>query len=532
MTADPLLDALAAVGTRMLPWVLTYLLHSTLVLGAVGLAARWRSLPVPWQAALWKGALFGAVLTATSQTPFGLDPLTGEFHLDVGASGRQTAVAAAAATAETRANATPSAPPEHGEYESAASVAAPVPSRLGPASNPDELDASNGEGHGPWAALGALLWISIAGGLLVRSLLRHRRFFRALRRRRPAEEPVARRAVERLADRAGVRRVRLTVSDALPAPAVLGTREVCVPKWFLSDLDWCGQESALAHEIGHMVHRDPQWNLASTLLTGLLFFQPLNWLAARRIRETAEYLADDWAVGQGCAGLDLARCLSEVASRYVSTGLRRIPGTAAIVERDSALVDRTRRLLQGTGTNPPAARGAYLAGVGTLMAAIMMGLPALELEPEHPAGGIETRDPDAAGRQLGSEPPARWGEAPPPPRPSSMTAPPNAETGEPVGREPVSRLEGWLKEAHDPEVVQRVAGELVERHPRRAVEVFLEVIKERPRTAARTVSIHGLRELPDSIALPALDDVARRHPDPSVREEAAEWAAAKRARAR
>jgi hypothetical protein len=72
----------AALGVPMemlaLRWVLTYALHSTILIAAVWLAGPWvRRLSLPTQEALWKAALLGGVLTASlhlgvgSQSPWG-----------------------------------------------------------------------------------------------------------------------------------------------------------------------------------------------------------------------------------------------------------------------------------------------------------------------------------------------------------------------------------------------------------------------------------------------------------------------------
>ena len=65
----------------VLAWIVTYLLHSTLlVLGAWLLDLRWRDRPER-MSAVWKTALVGGVLTATLQTGLGVAPLAGHWEL-------------------------------------------------------------------------------------------------------------------------------------------------------------------------------------------------------------------------------------------------------------------------------------------------------------------------------------------------------------------------------------------------------------------------------------------------------------------
>src|SRR6185295_2829379 len=65
-----------------LAWLLTYLLHSTLLLGLAWLAskplARWS---VAAEEAVWKIALVGALLTASLQFAAGWEPAAGRWSL-------------------------------------------------------------------------------------------------------------------------------------------------------------------------------------------------------------------------------------------------------------------------------------------------------------------------------------------------------------------------------------------------------------------------------------------------------------------
>ena len=65
-----------------LAWLLTYLLHSTLLLGLAWLAskplARWS---VAAEEAVWKLALVGALLTASLQLAAGWEPAAGRWRL-------------------------------------------------------------------------------------------------------------------------------------------------------------------------------------------------------------------------------------------------------------------------------------------------------------------------------------------------------------------------------------------------------------------------------------------------------------------
>ena len=81
--ADPTWTRLAATATS---WLLTYAVHSTLLLGGAWLVSRrlgGRRLAV--QETLWKLALVGGLATATLQLGLGVRPLGGAWALDLGA---------------------------------------------------------------------------------------------------------------------------------------------------------------------------------------------------------------------------------------------------------------------------------------------------------------------------------------------------------------------------------------------------------------------------------------------------------------
>lgn len=528
MAVDLLIDFFAMAGREMLPWTLTYLLHSSLALGGVWLVARWWDLPVSSEAVLWKVALFGSVLTAATQVWTGVDNPVGELHVEIPGASRQGRAGTVVASG-TRSNIPSSGERRAGQAEVKPTAPDSRSARTGVTGSPNSSRSPSGGGF-PWTAYLLPLWTLGTGALLARILFTHRRFHRALRIRSSIDAPYLRRTLEKLTERAGVRReILLTASESLPAPAVLGRREICLPERLLSDLDRRSQKSALAHEVGHVVHRDPQWSLASSLTTAFLFFQPLNWIAARRIRRMTEFLADDWAIRQGASGLDLARCLSEVASWSVSVAVSRGPGTSAILEDRGALVARTRRLLHPEGTGSRSSMGPRLIGGVTLLTALVATTPSIEVVVPGPTDGSETGEGES--RRLAVADTARMER--PDPNARRIRSPDSTASGDQprsVTRAKDARPETILRKGTDAERVRRAGRVLTEEDPTRAVRVFLEIIKERPGTRARAVAIRALRGLPDSLSLPALDTLARRHPDAAVREEAAEWATAKRSR--
>jgi beta-lactamase regulating signal transducer with metallopeptidase domain len=158
---------------------------------------------------------------------------------------------------------------------------------------------------------------------------------------------------ERLRERTRVRAcVRLSVSSRIAAPFSTGLLrpEVCVPRAALTELTGAQQDALLAHELAHLVRRDPAWFGIGFLIEKLFFFQPLNRLARRQLSELAEVACDDWAVRWTGARLALASCLTEVAGWVIGEKPRLVtpPGLAG---HRSRLAQRVQRLLD----DPPRA---------------------------------------------------------------------------------------------------------------------------------------------------------------------------------
>src|SRR5215831_13823715 len=68
-------------------WLLTYLVHSTVILGAVWLIASRRRVSDAVRDILWKFALVGGIVTATVQTAVAREPLAGQLRLAPRTSG-------------------------------------------------------------------------------------------------------------------------------------------------------------------------------------------------------------------------------------------------------------------------------------------------------------------------------------------------------------------------------------------------------------------------------------------------------------
>jgi beta-lactamase regulating signal transducer with metallopeptidase domain len=353
-------------------WMLTYLLHSSLLLGLAWLVSkplsRWS---VAAEETVWKLALVGALFTASLQLAAGWQPLAGRWNLAAPAPAAEAAIAAPAPmrAAET------SAIPVREILPAPARV--PVAERAAVAPAASRLTASR-VALGVWA-LGALLLLAGFG----RSYLR---LERRLRSRPRVIGGTLHGQLRGLAAEAGLAgAVRLSCSSRVPVPVALGVRrpEICVPPRALAGLTDEQQEGMLAHELAHLARRDPLWLLLGQGIACVLFFQPLNWVARRRLREISEVLSDEWAVARTGRPLSLAACLAEVAGWSVGAPALPVPGMA---DRPSSLGKRIRRLLDDTRSPENPARRIWLAAaMGLLVLVVAAAAPAISTDrPEPP----------------------------------------------------------------------------------------------------------------------------------------------------
>ncbi len=339
MHADPILVGnLNHMAAGVSVWLLTYLLHSTLLIGTLWLLLRWRPrMSVRTREGLWRTALLGGLATASVQLAVGWEPWSGRLHV----------TSTPALHAAPPMLATPARPPLSPPY----TLAAPATTVI--AAPPAPATTSPAEPLHPLTCFAAL-WLL---GLVLGSVRAHRHragLRRRLATRRPLVTGPLPGALARLQRGSGVHRpVRLTAMPGLGSPLAVGifNPEIVVPARASFDLTAAHRDAMLAHELAHHVRRDLLWLAIARGLNILFFFQPLGLLVGRRLRETSEMLADDWAAGRTGHSRDLAECLTVVAGWLLHPRRVVVPAMAA----SGALLERrVQRLLDEPG--PTASR--------------------------------------------------------------------------------------------------------------------------------------------------------------------------------
>jgi HEAT repeat protein len=393
MTTAHLLRWAETAGAVGAAWLLTYAVHSTVLIGAAWVLQRLgavRSLRLRDLA--WKGALVGGLFTASLQMGMGLAPWG--FTLEV--PHPEAFAAALLKTASAKPHAAPEADTTADGVESvvtrtegASGVTVTTTNSASEAPEVDVAPATDTSRESPAAVavpsvrVGSLFfmaWVAASSVLLLRLAVARARVLDGLGFRSPVLDAALRSQLDKLCVEAGrTSPVSLTTAQGLKSPVALGWSEICLPAAALSELDQAQQRSVLAHELAHLERRDPLWLLLGTTLEQLLFFQPLNRLARRNMQEVAEYLCDDWAAVADGSGLPIARGLAEVA-RWLDGEERAVP-LAGMAERPSLLVARVQRLLGATVISLEPRRSWHLGALALVLLLTVVLVPGVRAAP-------------------------------------------------------------------------------------------------------------------------------------------------------
>jgi HEAT repeat protein/beta-lactamase regulating signal transducer with metallopeptidase domain len=320
---------LDVTSAAVLSWLLTYAIHSTILLaGAAAIAWRFANQHA-WLDVIWKAALIGPIVTASLSLGPNAIPLIGTMPSPAQEQTRPRAMEPAITVEPV------TTPPIDGHSEKRVRSVA--------------MEQAGSTVWQPlvgvWPSVAVIAWLLIAGIGLARYGTRLFRFYRAARSGRSVTAPDLLHAVDVLTESTGVRRVKVTTSDICAVPLALAGRQIVLPERFLEELDADQQRAAVAHEMAHVIRRDPAWRVVAAIVEHAFFFQPLNRVARSRITESAEFLCDQWAVRHTGAPVALARCLSLVASWASPTNDEWAVGVNAMARSDSAMIRRVTHIL-------------------------------------------------------------------------------------------------------------------------------------------------------------------------------------------
>src|SRR5262249_20557977 len=199
-------------------------------------------------------------------------------------------------------------------------------------------------------------------------------------------------------------RVTLSCSRTLRVPVAFA-REICVPVRALRELQDDEFRALLAHEAAHVVRRDAVWLMIAAAVRTLGWWQPLNLVAAARLRLAMELSCDERAAAEPRERAALARCLIKVAEWNVCPLNDDGAALATMASRGSALRRRIESLLD----DAPRRRERH--PVGPWLAVTTVAVPVVCLSPVVTIASL-SRVPEAAGRLVRHAPASEIAAAP------------------------------------------------------------------------------------------------------------------------
>ena len=214
--------------------------------------------------------------------------------------------------------------------------------------------------------LASWIWIAGAAFSLFMLLVGLLRLGWIARRSRPVVSGRwARLASEIARDYALRRPVALLQSDH---PSLLVTWGLICPKVVLprTAQDWTDDRIrvVLRHELAHIHRGDWAAQIAAELLRSVYWFNPLMWIAGRRLREESEQACDDLVLRRGVQGADYAEHLLALARALKSDSRIHVP--AAAIAHPSSLERRITAMLNARLNRTPASRWTRLATASML----------------------------------------------------------------------------------------------------------------------------------------------------------------------
>ena len=497
------------VSSTALAWLLTYAIHSTVLLSLAWLIVRARRWSPGASELLWKSAMIGAILTATTQLWLDVRP-AGTVMLTREAVGMQREARSGKREAQQialplrLAERAPAAVDSLGSTAKAKTSdtrtqftnAGNGPEPVTPAAGPTITITRSFAVVLAWGLVALILGLSYVGRRLI--------LVGRLGDRRDVSDGPTHDLLTELARDTGLRRLpRLTSTSRISSPVALGIDEICLPETALTDLDLEQQRSLLAHELAHLTRRDPVWLVAGSLIERVFWIQPLNRVANREIATSAEFLCDDWAVRRTGSGVPLARCLAQVAE-WIQASPLGVP-VAGMAEERSLLVTRVSRLVEENRPAHRSRRGLALAAAAVLIATILVA-PGVSGKPASLLLANEVQTPRASESKSADE------GAMPSPMSAQSVVGSSTKSSEAIARQDTNLDTGVVNaliarlDDENAEVRSAAAHSLGNLKDARAVPGLIKALKDRD-AKVRSSAAEALSEFEDTRAIAPLAEL-------------------------
>jgi beta-lactamase regulating signal transducer with metallopeptidase domain len=373
----------------LLVWVLLYLLHSSFLFGIAFVIDQCTSLGRSRHAELlWRTALFGGIFTATLQacllfsasapvvvqtpamTATSTVSLTNPADTAVASSPSSGANSIAGASTDSRQR-----------VVSQNSTAAENLSAATPVTVPTVITIPHFVRE--FAPYLGILWLLIAILTSLHTLVEAFRLNR-LAKTFPLAKQLEIDHILKKFSRLEGKTIVFRISDQWNSPLVTPDGTICLPTWAYSELNSTQFEAMLAHELSHVARHDPAWRLATQLLTRICFFQPLQWIAMRRLALLAELACDENAALHSGKPHALAEALYICAK---ALEFKKAPSLAlAMARAASPLLIRIETLLNNpvpiTSAKPSTQLWNFgkVSAVVTMLACVIFAMPPIVVQ--------------------------------------------------------------------------------------------------------------------------------------------------------
>ena len=184
------------------------------------------------------------------------------------------------------------------------------------------------------------------------------------------------------------RRVALLKSSRIAMPQTWGTLRPAILLPADAD-DWPRERRyvVLMHELAHVKRRDCLTQTMAQIACAFYWFNPLVWMAARRLRMERELACDDQVLGTGTRASDYADLLLETARSLRSGSCSSL--TAVAMARRSQLEGRLLAILD------PSLNRKGLNRIGSSLVVLSLALIILPLASLRPTAQVKASPPEA-----------------------------------------------------------------------------------------------------------------------------------------
>ena len=194
-----------------------------------------------------------------------------------------------------------------------------------------------------WPVLCALIWAAGAAGLMLRLTAQNARFYRRLQRGQPIASPPTLELFQDCQSRMGVHgAVRLIDTDAVRSPALYGLfhPQLLLPVGLTARFSGPELRHVFLHELAHIRRRDMVAQWLVMVFQVAHWFNPILWLAFRRMAAARELACDELALS--ISGEAEGRAYGETIIKLLETCSppAALPGLVGILEDKNQMFQR------------------------------------------------------------------------------------------------------------------------------------------------------------------------------------------------